>query len=289
MDGITSTDGILFIAATNNLASCDSAVLRPGRFDRQIAVLPPTNDADCQAIISVHLLGKVLHADTSLDEITPFFHGLTGAEIEGVLNESVIESLRTGGGGTIRISDIDAAIMKHYTKGVVRGDSPTEERERVAAHEAGHALMCLILGRSVIRASIRGYGATGGAVISKTPNTVLKTTTELREEICICYAGLVGERLLYDVHSTGCTNDIDRATSMITTMVDHAGMGGIFTSTKDIDINSGIKNDVAKVLEMDTHRQLSEHLEQLKALQQRLLRDETLFSLNTINDVQGPV
>jgi cell division protease FtsH len=290
MDGMTSTSGILFIAATNSISSFDRAVLRHGRFDRQIGVQPPSNQNDRDSILAVHLLGKTLADDVTIATISPYFQGLTGADIEGILNEAVIESVRTGNGGVIKLEHIDAAIMKHYTRGVAHGDNVESERSMVAIHEAGHALMHLIFGRGVVRASIKGYGLTGGAVIGNTPNVTLKTLQCLRQDIGILYGGFVAEELLYEQHSVGCSNDLEKATELIELMVDKVGMGGTILTLSDVnkqfkDINHDRKERMANAIKHETQNHLRENKTLLVALRDRLLKEETIFALNTLDDI----
>jgi cell division protease FtsH len=291
MDGMTSTSGILFFAATNSISTFDAAVLRPGRFDRQIGVQPPSNQEDRDAIIAIHLLGKTLAADVTLEQISPYFQGLTGAEIEGILNESVIESVRTDGGGVITLAHIDAAIMKYYSRGVAQGDATEEERERIAAHEAGHTLMNLIVGRGVVRASIKGYGLTGGAVISNTPNVTVRTRKMLRDDVYVAYAGFIAEVLLCEQHSTGCSNDLEKATQCINLMVDKVGMSEtLLVSGDDLhrlnDPNRTLKDNLANELKTEATTLLVNNLTGLRILRKRLLDEGTLFNLNSLVDIQ---
>jgi cell division protease FtsH len=228
MDGISSEAGILFIGATNRLDALDDAILRPGRFDKIIYIGPPKSKEDREAILSVHLRNKTLKSGITVEKVGKLCIGLSGAQIEGVLNDAVMESIKDGDQGIIDLPHVDKAVMKMAVRGVAKGKHTGLDRERVAIHEMGHALMNQYLNRKVIKVSIQPYSSGIGGVTQVDEETVgsnnIRPRNELINDIKVLYAGMVAEKVVLGEISTGNSNDLERATQLLHGMVSAWGM-----------------------------------------------------------------
>ena len=229
MDGMGTEDGILFIGATNRIEILDKALTRPGRFDKIIHIGLPRNKSDREEIVKVHLKGKELSNDTSIESVAKQCYGLTGAEIASVLNDAVMESFRNNREGVINSKDIDSAMMKLVAKGILKGTHSSEDRNRVAIHEAGHAVMNMLIGRDVIKVSIQPYSSGIGGVTTVDGESAMKnkmrTQTDLINDIKVLYAGKIAEELILGECSIGASNDLERATILIRDYIGAYGMG----------------------------------------------------------------
>lgn len=140
--------------------------------------------------------------------------GLTGAEIEGVLNDSVFESLKADGDGIITLEHIDKACMKMYTKGLAKGKHGQKEMYRVAVHEVGHALMNKHLGRTVVKVSIQPYSSGVGGVTVVDNETIgnlgVRSKNEYLGDLKVLYAGMVAEEIILGETSNGSSNDLEQ-------------------------------------------------------------------------------
>ena len=228
MDGLNTTSGILFIAATNRVDALDNALLRPGRFDKTIHVSPPKTKEDRVAIIKVHSKDKTFAEGVTEEDIAKQMYGLTGAEIASALNDAVLESFKADKGGIIDLSDIDKAIMKLYAKGLAKGRHSSSDKSRVAIHETGHALMNKHLGRNVVKVSIQPYtsGIGGVTQIDGESSGIdgLQTKTDIINDIKVLYAGKVAEEVMLGECSVGASNDLERATYLLRDYVGAYGM-----------------------------------------------------------------
>jgi len=232
MDGMNTTSGILFIGATNRVDALDSALLRPGRFDKIIHVGPPKTKEDREAVVRVHAQDKTFAEGVTIEKIAKQCYGLTGAEIASALNDAVLESFRDNREGFITIGDVDKAVMKLISKGLAKGRHSEEDRYRVAVHETGHALMNNELNRSVIKVSIQPYssGIGGVTLIDGESKGVdgLRTASDLRNDIKVLYAGKVAEEIILGEGSVGASSDLERATYLLR---DYVGAYGLQEGT----------------------------------------------------------
>ena len=226
MDGFGSNEGIIVIAATNRPDVLDPALLRPGRFDRQVTVsLPDKNER--KEILQVHAKNKVLAKDITLENLAKRTPGFSGADLENLLNEAALLTVRRGK-KAITMDEIDEA-----TDRVLMGPAKVtrkytdKEKKMVAYHEAGHAVIGLKLdgANEVQKITIIPRGPAGGYTMM-TPKEELfnYTKNELLESICGLLGGRVSEELTFGEITTGAHDDFKKATNIARKMVTEYGM-----------------------------------------------------------------
>ena len=226
MDGFSANEGVIVLAATNRPDVLDKALLRPGRFDRQIVVSSPDVKAREQ-ILEVHSRKKKLADDIDLKTIAKNTSGFSGADLENVLNEAALLAARRNL-KEIGMTEIEDAMVK-VTMGPekrtrVRSD---KEQKLVAYHEAGHAVVSRFLPTQdpVHQISIVPRGMAGGYTMYRpTEDKSFMSRTEMVENIISLLGGRVAEKLILDDISTGASNDIERATKIARSMVTKYGM-----------------------------------------------------------------
>lgn len=226
MDGFGINEGIIIIAATNRPDILDPALLRPGRFDRQIPVGRPDVKGR-EEILQIHAKGKPLEAEVDLRTIAKGTPGFTGADLENVLNEAALLAARRKK-TTIGRQDIEDAVIR-VIAGPEKKSRVVSEKDRklTAYHEAGHAIVMQLLPHAdpVHEISIVPRGIAGGYTLSlpeDEKNYMAKS--ELEEEIVGLLGGRVAEKLVLDDISTGASNDLERATSIARKMITEYGM-----------------------------------------------------------------
>lgn len=264
MDGLNTTSGILVIGATNMLSEIDPALLRSGRFDKKISISSSRTTEERKKIMEIHLRNKKVSDDFDKDRAAKLFNGMTGADIENVLNDAVLISLSNDRYGVINFSDVERAALKLRTSGVESSSKYTERDKRiVAVHEAGHAIVAKALGRTVDRVSIQAYssGVGGLTQIDSDNDDIFKTAQQYKEDICILLGGLVAEELMLGSSTFGCASDLHKATELAYNMCFNWGMmGSTITvpfdklSDKDksqIDSLLGDRRDFTKQLLID--------------------------------------
>ena len=226
MDGFTNNEGVIVMAATNRVDILDNALLRPGRFDRQIYVGTPDMKGR-EEILKVHARNKPLSDDVRLDVIAKQTAGFTGADLQNLLNESALRAAKMER-PVITMEDIEASMIK-----VIAGPEkksrvvPEQERKLTAVHEAGHAIVMHRLPHHdpVHQITIVPRGMAGGMTISlPSEDHSYLSRNEMLEQIISLLGGRVAEALLLDDISTGASNDIQRATSIAKQMVTKYGM-----------------------------------------------------------------
>ena len=226
MDGFSANEGVIVLAATNRPDILDKALLRPGRFDRQIVVSNPDVKAREQ-ILEVHSRKKKLGDDVDLKTIAKNTSGFSGADLENVLNEAALLAARRNL-TQIGMQEVEDAMVK-VTMGPekrtrVRSD---KEQKLVAFHEAGHAVVSRFLPTQdpVHQISIVPRGMAGGYTMYRpTEDKSFMSRTEMVENIISLLGGRVAEKLVLDDISTGASNDIERATQIARSMVTKYGM-----------------------------------------------------------------
>ena len=226
MDGFSSNEGVIVMAATNRVDILDPALLRPGRFDRQIYVGYP-DIRGREAILKIHARNKPLAEDVSLSELAKATGGFTGADLENLMNEAALLAARRKE-RFISMEDLHAAVIKVIAGPEKKSRMVTpHERELTAYHEAGHAVVSRSLETAdpVHQITIVPRGAAGGMTISlPQEDKNFLSRKELTERIASLLGGRVAEQLTLGDISTGAGNDIQRASSIARNMVMRYGM-----------------------------------------------------------------
>ena len=226
MDGFSANEGVIVLAATNRPDVLDKALLRPGRFDRQIVVSAPDVKAR-EEILEVHSRKKKLAPDVDLKTIAKNTSGFSGADLENVLNEAALLAARRNK-PEISMTEVEDAMVK-VTMGPEKRTRVRSEKEQklVAYHEAGHAGVSRFLQTQdpVHQISIIPRGMAGGYTMYRpTEDKSFMSRTEMIENIVSLLGGRVSEKLVLDDISTGASNDIERATKIARNMVTKYGM-----------------------------------------------------------------
>lgn len=226
MDGFEANEGIIVLAATNRADVLDPALMRPGRFDRQIYVNVPDVKGR-EGILRIHARNKPIDENVDFKTLARITVGFTGADIENMLNEAAILAARAGRPKII-MSDITEGINK-VTMGPQKKSRLVTERDRkiTAYHESGHAILAKKLENTdeVQEVSIIPRGMAGGYTMQRPENdNSYRTYNYLMDEICVCMGGRLAEELIFKDISTGASNDISQATKIAHNMVYNWGM-----------------------------------------------------------------
>lgn len=226
MDGFEGNEGIIVIAATNRSDVLDPALLRPGRFDRKVLVGRPDVKGR-EAILKVHAKNKPLAEDVDLKLVAQQTPGFVGADLENVLNEAALVAARRNK-SIIDASDIDEA-EDRVIAGPCKKDKTVSQRERelVAYHEAGHTIVGLVLSnaRVVHKVTIVPRGRAGGYMIAlPKEDQMLLSKEDMKEQLAGLMGGRVAEEIIFNVQTTGASNDFEQATQMARAMVTEYGM-----------------------------------------------------------------
>lgn len=226
MDGFSGNEGIIILAATNRADVLDPALLRPGRFDRQIQVANPDKNARAE-ILKVHARNKKFAPDVDFKNIAQRTPGFSGAELENVLNEAALLAVRENH-KVISMADIDEAVDRVMGGPAKKSRKYTEkERRLVAYHEAGHAVIGLTLedANKVQKVTIIPRGQAGGYnLMTPKEETYFQTKTQLEANIAGFMGGRVAEEIFFGDVSSGAHNDIEQATRIARLMVTELGM-----------------------------------------------------------------
>ena len=301
MDGFSDNEGVIILAATNRPDVLDKALLRAGRFDRQIVVGSPDVKAREQ-ILEVHARKKKLSEDVDLKVIAKNTSGFAGADLENVLNEAALLAARRNY-KEIGMKEIEDAMVK-VTMGPEKKTRVRSEKENrlVAYHEAGHAVVSRYLSTQdpVHQISIVPRGMAGGYTMYRpTEDKSFMSKTEMEENIVSLLGGRVAEALILNDISTGASNDIERASQIARNMVTKYGMservgaimfgggqgevflGRDFAQTKDYSEETAniIDEEVKRIVDTAYNRArriLSEHVDKLHAVASVLLEKEKI-------------
>ena len=288
MDGFGTTGDLVVIAASNLLEKLDPALLRPGRFDRQIFVSPP-DVAGREAILKVHTKGKPLGEDVDLETIARQTAGLTGADLANLANEAAIFAARTHR-TRVQQEDFDAALERVVAGMQSRRTLNEHERRVVAWHEAGHALCAELLPAvdRVHRISIVPRGRALGYTLNlPEEDRYLKTREELIDFMTMLLGGRAAEQIVFGAITTGASDDLSRVAEISRSMVHDYAMGTSITSRK-VSAEGGQVSDRTRQLrdEEQQHladeamrmavRLITDHRTQLDQLAHALLRNEVL-------------
>ncbi len=300
MDGFTGNDGVIVMAATNRADILDHALLRPGRFDRQVYVGYPDVKGR-EEILKVHSRGKPLGPDVDFSTIAKSTVGFTGADLENLLNEAALLAARKQR-KAITEEDIEEASIK-VIAGPEKKSKVVSEKERkvFAYHEAGHAIAMHFAtpDSPVHQISIIPRGMMGGFTMAlPDEDTTLKSKRDMKNEIITLLGGRVAEQLVLGDISTGASNDLERATGIARGMVtkygfseklgpivygnhDEVFLGRDFTQSRNYSeqVASEIDSEIRDIVETgyDRCRELIEsHMDKLEAIAQELLVNEKI-------------
>jgi cell division protease FtsH len=301
MDGFDVTGGVILIAATNRPDILDPALLRPGRFDRQIAVSAPDMQGRAQ-ILNVHAKGKPLATGVDLEAVARRTPGFTGADLANVLNEAALLTARTG------LKQIDNEQLDEAIDRVIAGPQrrtrlmSEHEKKITAYHEGGHALVAAALPHTdpVHKITILPRGrALGYTMVLPDSDKYSSTRAEMLDQLAYMLGGRAAEELVFHDPTTGASNDIEKATSVARAMVTQYGMterlgairygqeqgevfmGRDFGHTRDYseDVAAAIDQEVRAFIDAAHHEAfeiLVDNRDVLDSLVVELLEKETL-------------
>lgn len=288
MDGFNSAEGVLVIAATNRIEMLDDALIRPGRFDKHIAIGLPDLKGRLE-ILKLHAKNKKFAEDVDFEQLAKTTIGFAGADLKTLLNEATITAVNAGR-DYITNEDIDKALYQMLLQGHEKeeNDRKKEEIELVAWHEAGHAVVTkLITNRSVPKVTIIPSTSGAGGVTFITPEKMgLHSKKDIINDIKISYGGRVAEFLLLgseDKVTTGASEDIKRATQLIRSMIETYGMTDSFgllnlKEFENIDTKLIIEEakKISKTIYQETLELLTANKHIVEAVANRLIEKETI-------------
>ncbi|HEX3267971.1 MAG TPA: AAA family ATPase, partial [Gaiellaceae bacterium] len=287
LDGFESREQIVVMGASNRLQDLDVALLRPGRFDRQVLVAAP-DLAGREEILLVHTRGKPLSDDVDLRSIARQTSGLTGAELENIANEAAIFAGRSSQ-RSIRQSDFEDA-MERVVAGLQQRKVVTEKERRILAyHEAGHAVMSHLTGDllPVHKVTIVSRGQALGYTLNlPSEERYLHTTEEFEDLLKVYLAGRAAEQIVFGRVTNGAANDLERATELARAMVFDYGMSGVSSRTMRAD-NYALSEETKRLRDHEQARLtdeafhealrlLQKHRAPLDRIAKELLEKETL-------------
>lgn len=300
MDGFGENDGVIMIAATNRPDILDPALLRPGRFDRQVVVdIPDVKGRE--AILKVHCRKKPLEDDVNLAEIAKATAGYSGADLENLMNESAILAARRNH-SKITNKDIEDANLKVMMGNEKRSRVITDNEKRLTAfHEAGHAVLAKLVNKTshVHKVSIIPRGRAGGFTMYVPDEDKMYTSkNEMLDRIIVMLGGRVAEELTMEDISTGASSDLQQATKLARQMVTKYGMSDVigpvsYNDDEEVFIGrdfahsksysektaSDIDEEIKHILIMQykkTEQILTENMDILKRVAEKLLEKETI-------------
>jgi cell division protease FtsH len=304
MDGFDTSAGVIIMAATNTPEVLDQALLRAGRFDRQIVVDRPDIDGR-EAILKVHSSKIKLGPSADLGKLAARTPGMAGADLANIMNEAALLAARRQG-EQVEMFDLEEAIDR-VILGLEKKNRimTADEKERVAYHEAGHALVALSVDHAapVHRVSIipRSIGALGHTLQLPTEERFLMTRTELRDQLAVMLGGRAAEEITFRGEiSTGAFNDLERASELARQMVTRFGMSdrlgnltygkplaGRFLQSQFTAEERNYSEKTAELIDEEVHRVIEESYEisrntllnrhiQLERIARELIQKETL-------------
>ncbi len=298
MDGFKTTENILVIGATNRVDDIDAAALRPGRFTDIYNVPLPETTEERMEIIKIYMRGKKFAEDFDEKAFAREMMGRSPAEIEAVLNEAAIVSVKKGL-GYINKDCIEEAFYKRVMQGHQKDNSETDPRDLkvIAYHEAGHALIARLTGSEVTKVTIApSTSGAGGVTFIQPGDRKLYTKKMMRNKVMELYGGRAAEYLLadknWDLTTSGASNDIEQATKWLKNMVDSFGMSdnGLVNmdllSRETTEKSSEYIINLSKELIEATVKLMEEHRDLLEQLAAALLENETIYE-EEVNRIMG--
>lgn len=243
MDGFATNEKVIVIAATNHIEVLDSAITRPGRFDRHVFVPKPDVIAR-EKILKLHARNKRLSSNISLQDVAKRTTGFSGADLENILNESAINAVNNGR-NCITIDDMEEAIARVMV-GLKKPDSAItpEEKKITAIHEAGHAIVS-----AVVRPNVKNFGISivprgqaGGYNVFDEADSIYMTKSALQKRMQVLYGGRLAEEIILGDISSGASNDLEVASKISHLMVTRFSMNGSLLSkiSGEADFNQNL-------------------------------------------------
>ena len=300
MDGFETTEGIVILAATNRPDILDPALLRPGRFDRQI-VVPLPEFEERLAILKVHSRDKRMGADVDLDTMAKATPGMSGADLANLVNESALFAVRRGSAFIERIdfeNARDRVVMGARRESLVLN---AEEKRATAIHESGHAILAVVLPHSdpLHKVTILPRGMALGVTWTLPEERHTYSREYFEDLICKAMGGRVAEKIVFGHLNSGAANDLEQATSIARRMVREWGMSDrvgpmawnsqqqvflgedLMTSGREVSDHTAqlLDEETSRILheqEKRAHEILTQHLSGLHLVAEKLIEDETI-------------
>jgi len=286
LDGFGPRDQVVVMGASNRLQDLDPALLRPGRFDRQVLIQPPDLKGR-RAILDVHTRGKPLADDVDLAAVARQTAGLTGADLQNICNEAAIGAGRNGR-AMLTHADFDYA-LERVVAGLQQRRVVTDKEKRILAyHEAGHALMSHLVGNQPEKATIIARGTALGYVLHlPEEERYLETKEELLDWMVMALSGRAAEEIVFGRVTNGAANDLEKVTQIARAMVFEWGMGDSVTSRTMRADNYALSEETKRLRDTeqarltdtayaDSVRLLGKHRPALDRVAAALLEKETL-------------
>lgn len=298
LDGFNGKEGIITICATNRLEDLDSALIRPGRFDKQLAVPLPERD-DRVKIMEVHTRGKKMASDVNYDEIAAMTVGFSGAAIEALFNEAAFIAVNEEC-EEINMSHVETAFYKMVMKGDKKTNQNSRDKEElkiVAYHESGHAIATKLYTKDAVsKVTIISYTSGAGGVTFRTPQEMgLHSKNYIKNLIKVMYAGRACEELLLgsdEEITTGASNDIRQATNLIKQYLSIYGMNDKIGLINTFDLlgnqNPDIIMEEASKLSLELYEEVRRDMKDafpcIEEIAKTLLEKETI-SESELNEI----
>lgn len=287
MDGFSGREGIFVIAATNRPDKLDKALIRAGRFDRQITINPPKDWRVRKQLFEYYLKDFKLSDDVNVENLSRQTVGFTGADISAVCNEAGIVAMMNEKPCVDNASIEEAIDKKIFNGNRSNDDSHKDDKKIVAYHEAGHAVVTYLLNQQIARATIVGTtSGVGGFVMQSESDSYFTTDVELKNQVMIAFGGRASEEIKFKSVTTGASSDISQATNIMIKYVERYGFDRDF-GMLDMSIlreQALINSDdiakrlseMSKIVYKDTFDMLNSNYELVEVLANKLLEEETL-------------
>jgi len=297
LDGFGARDQVVVMAASNRLQDLDPALLRPGRFDRQIFIQPPDLKGR-RAILEVHMRGKPLGEDVDVDSVARQTAGLTGADLANICNEAAISAGRKNRKALVQEDFVYA--LERVVAGLQQRRVVTDKEKRILAyHEGGHALVSHLVGNQPEKATIIARGTTLGYVLHlPEEERYLETKEELLAWMVMALAGRAAEEIVFGRVTNGAANDLEKVTQIARAMVFDWGMGESVTSRTMRADNYALSEETKRLRDSEqalltdhayeeAQRLLSHHRIALDRIASALLDRETLAREELVELFEG--
>ena len=237
LDGFSAKKGVITIAATNRLQDLVPALVRPGRFDRHVAV-PLPNKEERLEILDLYKNGKKLSPSIDIEKLASKTIGFSPSELENLLNESAIKAV-TRGSEVVEQQDLDDSFLKIIIKGDKKEDKYQSDKEKkiIAYHEAGHAIVGHMLGKPILEVSIIGTTSGAGGYTLSQPKEGLRSKMDMKNEVKELYGGRAGETMIVesdDEITIGAVSDIEQATKIISNYIKILGLNGSLINLEEL-------------------------------------------------------